>query len=183
MAELGESNNQENTDHAQNKEHIQEIKHLSKKDIEKLKREKQKQEAERQRLEHAEREHKLKDYKYIQKKKRKNMFITIGAILGVLILAGSVFAIIRAVTPGQWDNFAKCLTEKGAVMYGALSWCKYTQEQVGMFGKSFKYLNYKEHTELPGIKYTPTWVIDGKWYEKVQSFETLAAATGCRWEQ
>ena len=48
-----------------------------------------------------------------------------------------------------------------------------------MFGKSFDYVNYHEFTELQGIKKTPTWVINGKWYENTQSFERLSELTGC----
>ncbi len=163
--------------------YMEELKELSKKDIEKIKREKQRHDADKQRLEHHEREQKLEEHKLQKKQKKKKTLIIVGSIFAILILVISAYAAVRALTPGTWDNFAKCLTEKGAVMYGAISWCKYTQEQAGMFGKSFKYLNYKDHTELPGIKKTPTWVIDGKWYDNVQSFETLAAATGCRWDQ
>ena len=65
-------------------------------------------------------------------------------------------------------------------MYGALGWCKYTQAQKAMFGKSFDYVNYHEFTELNGIKKTPTWVIGGKWYENTQSFERLSELTGCK---
>jgi hypothetical protein len=64
-------------------------------------------------------------------------------------------------------------------MYGAIEWCKYTQGQAHMFGKSFQYINYQDASKLPGLKTSPTWVIDGKWYEKVQSFETLSSVTGC----
>ncbi|MBI2136656.1 hypothetical protein HYU06_06310 [Candidatus Woesearchaeota archaeon] len=162
---------------------MEELKEFSKKDIEKIRKEKQREEAEKQRQEHLERERNLAEHKHSQKQKKKKTLIIAGSILAVIILAISVYAAVRALTPGTWDNFAKCLNEKGAVMYGAISWCKYTQEQAGMFGKSFKYLNYRDHTELPGIKKTPTWVIDGKWYENVQSFQTLAAATGCRYDQ
>ncbi|MBI2135887.1 hypothetical protein HYU06_02335, partial [Candidatus Woesearchaeota archaeon] len=142
---------------------MEELKEFSKKDIERLRKEKQREEAEKQRQEHLERERTLADHKHSQKQKKKKTLIIAGSILVIIILLISAYAIVRAVTPGPWDNFARCLNEKGAVMYGALSWCKYTQEQAGMFGKSFKYLNYKDHTELPGIKKTPTWVIDGKW--------------------
>ncbi|MBI4140877.1 hypothetical protein HY485_03510 [Candidatus Woesearchaeota archaeon] len=85
--------------------------------------------------------------------------------------------------PGPYDTFAQCLAEKGATMYGAMGWCEYTQQQRVMFGKSFKHLNYKEYTEFPAefgkIRKTPTWVINGKTYENVQSFERLAQLTGC----
>lgn len=105
--------------------------------------------------------------------------IILGSI-AILILGIAIYSFVAYSKPGSYDDFAKCLTEKGAVMYGAMSWCKYTQGQKAMFGKSFKYINYHEFQELPGIKKTPTWVINGKWHENTQSFEALAQATGCK---
>ena len=112
------------------------------------------------------------------KKGKKNKFI-IFVVLAVTLLIAGAYVAYSYFVPGPYDNFAKCLTEKGAVMYGAISWCKYTQAQSYMFGKSFKYINYKDESQLAGLKTRPTWVINNKWYEKVQSFETLAEATGC----
>jgi hypothetical protein len=45
-----------------------------------------------------------------------------------------------------------------------------------MFGKSFKYIHYEVNENL---NKRPTWVINGKSYETVQSFERLASLTGC----
>src|SRR3989344_460132 len=60
------------------------------------------------------------------------------------VIAFIIFALLSAsigyayysysISPGSYDDFAKCLTEKEAIMYGAIEWCKYTQEQAGMFG-------------------------------------------------
>jgi hypothetical protein len=112
------------------------------------------------------------------KKRRKIKLIVLSLVL--LIVSVSIFTTFNYYTkPGPYDNFAKCLKEKGAVMYGAIEWCKYTQGQAHMFGKSFQYINYQDASKLPGLKTSPTWVIDGKWYEKVQSFETLSSVTGC----
>ena len=112
-------------------------------------------------------------------RKKKRWFIAAGVIV-VILLGSGAWAYVYFFTSGPYDSFAKCLTAKGAVMYGAIEWCKYTQGQAGMFGKSFQYVNYKDEKELAGIKTRPTWVINGNWYEKVQSFESLAAATGCK---
>lgn len=108
-----------------------------------------------------------------KKPKKKFKVIAISAV--ILLILGS-WITYSMLSPGKYDNFAKCLTEKGAVMYGE-DWCKYTQAQKGMFGKSFKYINYKVKTDL---RKRPTWVIDGENYETVQSFERLAALTGCK---
>lgn len=115
-----------------------------------------------------------------QSKPRKSKYYIIASVIGIIVLATAAYSVYSINKPGPYDNFAKCITEKGAVMYGAMGWCKYTQAQKGMFGKSFKYINYHEFNDLPGIKKTPTWVINGAWYENVQSFDKLAALTGCK---
>ena len=48
--------------------------------------------------------------------------------------------------PGEYDRFAKCLTEKGTVIYGN-DYCQYTNKQLNFFGKSAKYLNYVKCAE------------------------------------
>ena len=64
----------------------------------------------------------------------------------------------------NYDSFAKCLTEKGAVMYGA-KWCAHCIEQKDVFGDSFKYINYVECPDniniclAAGINGYPTWII------------------------
>ena len=61
------------------------------------------------------------------------------------------------------DAFAKCLTEKGLVMYGA-EWCENCKIQEEAFGESFKYIKYvecPENTKLcldAGIQGYPTWI-------------------------
>lgn len=98
--------------------------------------------------------------------------------VGIAVVAlVSIAAAFALVSQGKYDAFAKCLTEKGAVMYGE-DWCPYTQGQKTMFGKSFKHVNYLVKTDL---NKRPTWVIDGQSYEGVQSFDTLASLTGCRY--
>lgn len=113
------------------------------------------------------------------KKSRAKKHATRYALAALIIIGVGVWAVRALNAPGPYDDFAKCLTENGAVMYGAMDWCKYTQEQAAMFGKSFKHVNYKEYTERPDIKITPTWIINGKKYERVQSFQKLAELTGC----
>ena len=113
-------------------------------------------------------------------KSSKSKYYIIAAVIGAIILGTAAYSVYSINKLGPYDDFAKCLSEKGAVMYGAMSWCHFTQGQKAMFGRSFKYINYHEFNELPGIKKTPTWVINGAWHENVQSFEKLAALTGCR---
>ena len=127
-----------------------------------------------------EHEQRLEQHSEQQAKPGKSKYYIIAAVLGVIILATAVYSVYSINKPGPYDNFAKCLAEKGAVMYGAMQWCKYTQGQKAMFEKSFKHINYHEYPDLPGIKTTPTWVINGAWHENVQSFDKLAALTGCK---
>ncbi len=119
------------------------------------------------------------EQKSINKRRTLKTFIII--LMAALLVGGGVtgFVVYSNNKPGPFDNFAKCITEKGAIMYGAISWCVYTKEQAAMFGKSFKYVNYKEFQEGPNIKITPTWIINGQKYEKVQSFQRLSELTGC----
>jgi len=103
----------------------------------------------------------------------------------IVIIALIVYTIINYnVKPGKYDDFAKCLTEKGAVMAGT-DWCSYCKKQKEAFGKSFKYIDYKncdfEKTwcDENGVEGYPTWVIDGETYSGVQSMERLGSLTGC----
>jgi hypothetical protein len=115
-----------------------------------------------------------------QSQSNKSKYYIIAGVIGIILLSIVSYSVYSINKPGPYDNFAKCLAEKGAVMYGAMQWCKYTQAQKAMFGKSFKYVNYHEFGDLPGIKTTPTWVVNGQWQENVQSFDKLAALTGCK---
>ncbi len=97
---------------------------------------------------------------------------TILTITAILILGVVVLAIVSPKksfttytdTPSLLDGFAKCLTEKGAVMYGA-DWCPHCKDQKAAFGNSFQYIKYVEcpdNTKLcidKGIQGYPTWII------------------------
>jgi len=113
-----------------------------------------------------------------KKRRNKKTLSFLMAIFVLLFLVGAGFAYSYLFFPGPYDDFAKCLTEKGMVIYGA-DGCQYTQEQRAMFGKSFKFVNYKDFSKGPDIKVTPTWVLNGEKYEKTQSFERLSEITGC----
>lgn len=152
---------------------------LSKREKRRLRLEKLRQESHEAQKEHEQRLEQQKQFQGHAKSGRSKYYIAAAAI-GIVILAAAAYSAYSINKPGPYDNFAKCISEKGAVMYGAMDWCKYTQAQKAMFGKSFKRINYHEYRDLPGIKKTPTWVINGQWHENVQSFDKLAALTGCR---
>jgi hypothetical protein len=91
-----------------------------------------------------------------------------------------------AVSAGNnLDAFAKCLTEKGAVMYGVW-WCVHCDDQKKLFGDSFKYVNYVEcSTQIIAcrsqqVRYTPTWIFaDRERREGLQPLAELSKKTGC----
>ena len=108
----------------------------------------------------------------------------------VLTVAGIGFKAYSNSGPGVYDEFAQCLTDNGAKMYGA-DWCHNCQTQKKMFGKSFKnYIEYvqcditPEACEAEGIEGYPTWkkhigntsVLVGR---GVQTFETLTEEFSC----
>lgn len=91
----------------------------------------------------------------------------------------------------KYDAFAKCLSEKGAKMYGAF-WCGHCKNQKEAFGSSFQYINYQECTvdhqnnsfaqvcKDAGIKGFPTWKFsDGTVREGEVALSDLAKITGC----
>lgn len=117
-------------------------------------------------------------------------------VAGVLSIAIIIFAILNVNTnkitentgPSLYDTFAQCLTDKGAVMYGA-SWCSHCQELKKTFGSSFKLVEYVEcpdNTQLcidKGIQGYPTWLMNEKviseGFAGDRSMKELSDATGC----
>ena len=120
------------------------------------------------------------------KKNKRLMWL----IIAIIILGGLYYATKLNAQPGQYDTFAQCLKERGAVFYGAF-WCPHCQSQKKMFGKSAKYLNYVECStpdgrgELPicqnqQITGYPTWLFaDGSRESGELSLDFLASKTDC----
>lgn len=89
---------------------------------------------------------------------------------------------------GPLDDFARCLTSRKAVMYGAY-WCPHCQNQKKLFGPSFGLVTYVECAaasgqapacEEAGIKSYPTWVFDSGKQELGQlSLKELSDKTSC----
>lgn len=89
------------------------------------------------------------------------------------------------------DGFARCLTAKGAQMYGAW-WCPHCADQKEMFGYAFQYIKYHEcspagqRTETEdckqaGIQHFPTWQFaNGSRMEGTLPLATLSQKTGCK---
>jgi len=108
----------------------------------------------------------------------------------VVVVAGARFAFNstpngeNALGNSSKSNFAICLMEKGAIMYG-IDTCEYCQIQKKMFGSDFEKINYincdfdqKSCTEK-GIMNYPVWEIKGQQLLGIQTFDQLAKTTGC----
>src|SRR3989344_9302749 len=116
----------------------------------------------------------------------KTIFIIIGILIILIIASMFLFKGNKKYSQGQIDAFAKCLTEKGVVMYGAF-WCPHCARTKARFGSAFKYIKYVEcdpkgdaqQAELcisKGIERYDTWdFVNGERYDKGEpSFELLA---------
>src|ERR1700756_4791741 len=66
-------------------------------------------------------------------------------VIGVLIPVAFAAAIYLGLRHrhNRYDDFARCISAKGAKMYGAF-WCPHCEEQKEQFGSSFQYVNYVE---------------------------------------
>lgn len=111
--------------------------------------------------------------------------------IGIIALLVAVFYFFSPANgPGQYDDFAKCLTEKGAKFYGAF-WCPHCADQKAAFGNSMKYVNYIECSPPSrngqyqvctdaGVNSYPTWIFaDGTKENRVLSLQELGEKTSC----
>ncbi len=122
---------------------------------------------------------------------KSKITLTLGMLLLVLIPI-VIFAVVsvKPGKPGQYDQLATCLTEKGAKMYGAY-WCAHCQAQKKAFGTAFEKINYiecalpggkgqTEECKQAGIENYPTWEFaDGERLAGEVSLEQLATKAQC----
>jgi hypothetical protein len=92
--------------------------------------------------------------------------------------------------PGKYDEFATCLKDKGAVLYGTF-WCSHCQAEKKLFGVSQKLLPYVECSTPDGqgqtqickdknIQSYPTWIFaDGTSLNGEIPLQQLADKTSC----
>ncbi|MCL4399984.1 hypothetical protein M1506_01775 [Patescibacteria group bacterium] len=119
-------------------------------------------------------------------KLNKSKTYTIGLLI-LVVMAGLTAYLVFKPRPGNsLDYFARCLSEKGLVMYGLYS-CPHCQAEKELFGSSFKYVNYVECSENPskctaeGINAVPTWIEPGgERLVGTQSLDNLSSVSGCK---
>ena len=125
------------------------------------------------------------------KKKDSNLPWIIG--FAIIIVGLGAWAYWNNIQPGKYDDFAKCLADSGAKMYGAW-WCPHCSEQKKDFGNSWKVLEgeggYVEcstperaQTQIciqAGIESYPTWrFADGSEQGGRIALEVLAQKSRC----
>ena len=98
----------------------------------------------------------------------KNLFRKIFIIGTLLFLAGCG----GPAAPGKYADAAKCLKDKGVIMYGAY-WCPHCAQQKKNFGDDFQFVHYQEcDPQGPngnkvlclqnGVTQYPTWKFPGQ---------------------
>ena len=116
----------------------------------------------------------------------RNSILKSGIIIAILLIGGA-WLVLRGYKqpPANLDEFAQCLAQKSATMYGAY-WCSVCKEEKKAFDNSFRFVPYVECTAEPqkcldaGIKGYPTWIFpDGRKFEGLQGIEKLSQESGC----
>lgn len=125
-----------------------------------------------------------------QKKMGKGVFVIGGIVILLVIIVLFVFSGRKTYAQEEVDAFAQCLTDKGAVMYGAF-WCPHCARTKKRFGSSFQYIKYvecdprgdNEQSELclqKGIEAYDTWEFtDGSRVVGEPTFDVLGEKSGC----
>ncbi len=124
-------------------------------------------------------------------KSRQSSYYLYGAaaLVAVGLIAFAASSGSSNAGPSIYDDFAQCVTDAGATMYGAW-WCSHCEDQKEAFGSSFDLVQYvecsnasrsmtKECSDL-GIEGYPTWEFaDSSRTGGFMSMETIAEKTGC----
>jgi len=138
-----------------------------------------------------------------KKENRNKLIISIGIIVGILVLFYVIYSVLGKITGGAVsvgneasDEFAKCLSDKDVKMYGAY-WCPHCVNNKGMFGNGGKilvdlkiYIECDAGGENPqpdvcsekGVEGYPTWEINNKLYSGEMSLDKIAELSGCSLE-
>jgi len=120
------------------------------------------------------------------KKNMKKSNLAIILILVVLIIAFIIYETIKPETGTKEEKLAKCLTDKGAVLY-VKPGCPFCKAQKEDFGDAVEFLGIVDcsvQTEICDEKQIlriPAWEINNKIYYGKRSLEQLAELSGCEY--
>lgn len=120
------------------------------------------------------------------------IFTTLGTLLKAFLILVILLFVLKLMLIEESKepplksrtNFAKCLNERGVIMYG-VDTCEYCETQRKMFGDDFGEIAYvncdfnAEQCLSKGITAYPIWQVGSKSLLGVQTFKKLAEATGC----
>ncbi len=122
----------------------------------------------------------------MEKAKHAAYAIVLLLIAGITLISYLVY--LEGQKPGDFDQFAECLSDKGLLMAGT-DWCSACKNQKDLFGTSFRLINYKncdlEKTwcSQNNVEAYPTWVgTTGMRFTGVKSFQQLSQISGCSLE-
>lgn len=111
--------------------------------------------------------------------------IILGGVVGIVVIVAVVMMTNQgSAAPGKYDDFAKCLTNSGATMYGTDS-CTYCKAQKSDFGSSFQYVDYVNcdvlggDCQAAGVSAYPTWDFNGQKLTGKQDLVYLSSITEC----
>lgn len=123
-------------------------------------------------------------------KTQKIIFVTAGILCaGILIFAifNSKDVIPNNGSNDKYNDFAKCVTDKGAILYTS-NGCPHCLAQKNLLGAAIQYIKEIECTSNPkmcvdaGISGVPTWIIGDKkieGFDKDLTMKELSDITGC----
>jgi len=104
--------------------------------------------------------------------------------IGVIVALVLLYVVWPSGGVREYDGFAECLSESGAVMYGT-EWCGACRAQKDLFGDSFDKVNFvdcvrkRDECLIAGVGGYPTWKIGGENYEGALELERLGELTSC----
>ena len=116
-------------------------------------------------------------------KMKKSILIIILIVMALLIVF-IIYETIKPETGTKEEKLAKCLTEKGSVLY-INPGCPICKSQQELFGNAVEFLNIVDCIEDAEICYekqitgVPRWWINNQIYRGKRSLEQLAELSGC----
>ena len=129
------------------------------------------------------------------KNKTNSILIGLLTIAAIILVVYAIYAYSNKTDqPGELDEFAICLKDRGTVFYGAF-WCTHCQDQKKAFGSSEKLIPYVECSTPDGKNQTqtcidknitsyPTWIFgDDSRETGALSMQQIAEKSGCQLPQ